>query len=326
MKYLYKYSSIENAIKSLEGEYIYLSSPKDFNDLFDSSLGFNEEAMKKLFITLVSSHQIINGKSFIDIAKGVFPFSEFPTHSLEEQYDFIEFFLSENNFKFLENFGNENQNEMIDKILDKAVEITGLQPTENDIKAYDKFRSFNFLNFLQELMDKYKVQIQEARDYITGYKFKIGCLTEVKNSNYMWALYASNFKGVCLEYDYEELNKDADNEIYQINYSSVRPILLHTDIIEYINNLEYKDKFEQKIMNIYTTKFIEFSNEREWRIIKVQEAREFKTKALRKIILGYNLKEETKEVFKKYALKLNVEIEEIDYSSDSYELNFKKAD
>ena len=48
--YLYKYSNLENTKRSLKDSYIYMSSPENFNDIYDSILGYEEDNIQQILI------------------------------------------------------------------------------------------------------------------------------------------------------------------------------------------------------------------------------------------------------------------------------------
>lgn len=327
MKYLYKYSNIENAKKALEGQYIFLSSPENFNDIYDSSFGFKLDDLKKVIIGEIASRVKIGEKSYIDLAKKNEIFSNIKTDTSEERYYFIDLFLSEDYFKFLENFGESNSGELFDKLLNKITEITGLNPTTADIELLNKMKEFNYTEFISNFINDKHIQIEQIKKLLHGCILRIGCLSEVHNSNYMWALYANNFNGVCLEYDFQILNKETKKDLHKITYSSDRPVIEKEVIFRFLDdNVMGEKKLEENILKTLTTKNIEFKNENEWRIIKSNANNYFKTKALKRILLGVGITNYDRDIFKNYARKYNIEIYELDYRNDSYTIEFSKIE
>ncbi|BCR36680.1 DUF2971 domain-containing protein [Mariniplasma anaerobium] len=327
MNTLYKYTSIENAKKSLEGGYIYLSSPENFNDIYDSSFGFNLDEMKKVIIGEIASRSKIGDKSYIDLAKNVKAFSNKKTDTAEDRYDFIDLFLSNDYFKILEKFGRTNQSELFDELLLKSTEVIGSEPTPDDLEVIDRMKKFDYNELLLKIINDNKDGVEHLKQLINGFIFKIGCLSEIHTSNYMWALYANNFKGVCLEYDYKILKKEVKGDLYKISYSVNRPIIQRESILTFIDDQAKGEKLlEEEILKTLTTKHIEFINEREWRIIKLDSDNNFATKSIKKIFLGHRLSNPDILIFKNYAKKYKIDLYQLICKDDTYTIEFSKID
>lgn len=101
--------------------------------------------------------------------------------------------------------------------------------------------------------------------------------SEEKSSLLMWAHYADNYSGMCVEYDFSRLPEDLLFHLYPICYSSRRStsrylehaIIEHKDLKRmneencYPNDCDYiKD-----IMSLFLTKSISWSYEKEWRLL-----------------------------------------------------------
>lgn len=325
VKSLYKYTSLENAKKSLDGKYIYLCSPEKFNDVFDSSLGFRLEELERVFVAELSSRMKLNNKSFIDIAKNVDIFSNMKTDTANERYDFMDFFLKDENFGFVKDFGEIDQNDFVDKLIEKSTDVTKKELSEAELEIINKFRNLNFNEIVSQEVEKKKEKINDLSDFINGFKFRVGCLTEKHTSNYMWALYADDFRGVCLEYDYKILLKETKRDLYKVNYSSVRPLIQTKTVLDFIDKKKDSKKcFEKDIIKIITTKSIEFEKELEWRIIKYQTNNEFYTKALKGIYVAENINAEELQYFINCAITNNISLYIMIREFDSFQIKFKK--
>lgn len=90
----------------------------------------------------------------------------------------------------------------------------------------------------------------------------ISCLSESDESLLMWAHYANNHRGICVEYDLMEINNQLHFTPVPIIYSNERVCFnnLNTDTAE-------NDAFAFFLRSI-TSKSEEWSYEREWRIIR----------------------------------------------------------
>ena len=327
MKNLYKYSNAENAKQALLESYIYLSSPEAFNDIYDTSLGFVEDDLKRIAIAEISNNAKIHNQSFLDIAKRFKPFEKNETETVYDRFKFIDSFLSEDNFSMLNDFGKRNQQEIFDELILKASEISGLVPSEKDYELINLLKHYDFNEFFNSLNLDNNEALNKLIQIIDGTFFRIGCLTENNKSNYMWGLYANNFKGVCLEYDFHKLYKEVDGDLYKISYEKSRPLISKDAILKLIESFGGDDeKLRQEFLKILTTKFVEFENEKEWRIIKDFKFNKLHTKSLKKIYIGYKLPIEDIAFFKGVAKQKNIELYELIKQNDSYEIHFEKID
>jgi len=90
----------------------------------------------------------------------------------------------------------------------------------------------------------------------------ISCFSESDDSLLMWAHYANNHRGICVEYDLMEINKQLQFTPIPIVYSNDRVCYNMLDV----NTVE-KDAISLFVQSL-TSKSEEWSYEREWRIIR----------------------------------------------------------
>ena len=90
----------------------------------------------------------------------------------------------------------------------------------------------------------------------------IVCLSESDESLLMWAHYANNHHGMCVEYDLMEINK-------QLNFTPV-PIIYSNDRVCFnvLNPATIENDSVALFLRSITSKSEEWSYEREWRIIR----------------------------------------------------------
>lgn len=89
----------------------------------------------------------------------------------------------------------------------------------------------------------------------------VSCLSESENSLLMWAHYAHNHRGICVEYDLLEINRILNFSAIPVIYSEERPCFdcLDPQIIQ-------KDALKLLVQSL-TSKSSEWRYEKEWRII-----------------------------------------------------------
>ena len=106
-------------------------------------------------------------------------------------------------------------------------------------------------------------------------QYRIACFSEEKSSIPMWAYYANNHKGVCLEYDLEKLNIEDRYEyelkraFCKVHYSNYRP----------------KDKHGDYSLVVKSS---QWSHEKEWRLICDTKSDYISVPCLSDVYLGIN--------------------------------------
>lgn len=107
----------------------------------------------------------------------------------------------------------------------------------------------------------------------------IASLAEVFDHEPMWAHYADQFRGMCVQYNMNALLKGLGDEIAitRMMYSEQEPILLAD-----------RSTPPEKARHCLSSKTVRWANEREWRIFRDGrgEASYGREKAIRKILLG----------------------------------------
>ena len=94
----------------------------------------------------------------------------------------------------------------------------------------------------------------------------VACLSESYNSLLMWAHYANNHCGICVEYELLEINKQLGYSPVPIVYSNERACFRN------LNSGFYEKDAVKLFFEAITSKSIEWSYEREWRIVQDQKA------------------------------------------------------
>ena len=112
---------------------------------------------------------------------------------------------------------------------------------------------------------------QETKSFCSNFKsmrstMGISCLSESDDSLLMWAHYANNHRGMCVEYDLMEINK-------QLQFTPV-PIIYSKDRVcfDTLNPDTAGNDAVALFIQSLTSKSEEWSYEREWRIIREDTA------------------------------------------------------
>lgn len=193
------------------------------------------------------------------------------------------------------------------------------------IDAFSDFRSFysKMINIIQE------------RIYS---KFRVACLSERNDSTLMWSHYADDHKGVCFEYDFTHtkmvnpLYHYTRACLYHITYSNTRmdlaDILTEPDIYEkLLNNEELPIDVFKKIYMSLLTKDVDWSYEKEWRIIMSDiPDQELPVPPVRKIFLGINVSEYAKKELIKIANEKRIPVFQMALSPNRFKLEWYPID
>ncbi len=180
----------------------------------------------------------------------------------------------------------------------------------------------------RELKGNMHREFRQMRSAFEALKETIGisCLSESENSLLMWAHYADNHRGICVEYNLLETNQ-------QLNFTPV-PVM-YTDIKACFDSLNLEtieqDTFKLFIRSI-TSKSPEWKYEREWRIIRDDKACGDRWSAENKgalldmirptsIILGCQADEDTRGVFEEYCKASKVNLYKMKKDDSQYRLN-----
>ncbi len=110
------------------------------------------------------------------------------------------------------------------------------------------------------------------------------CFTENPKDIIMWAHYANNHRGICLDIT---IPKDT-HSLKKLRYTEEQPIFaIH----------ESMNERHGKLMELFYTKSIHWQHEEEWRMVATEGdvAREIPGASITQIIYGINSSEETKE-------------------------------
>lgn len=94
----------------------------------------------------------------------------------------------------------------------------------------------------------------------------VACLCESDDSLLMWAHYANNHQGICVEYDLMDINKVLGFTAVPVIYSEERPCF------NFLNPQSLQNDSTELLIHSLTSKSVEWQYEREWRIIRDKEA------------------------------------------------------
>ncbi|MEJ5084339.1 DUF2971 domain-containing protein [Brucella pseudogrignonensis] len=118
-----------------------------------------------------------------------------------------------------------------------------------------------------------------ARNTISG--FGLVSFSNSYENLPMWAYYASNFAGMCLEFETTDLH------IGDFHNENVYPVKYERDALPAIGFVELANGFPHTIQERFTRKRIEWKHENEWRLLVGSVGRKYYLDdALRRVFLG----------------------------------------
>lgn len=185
---LYRYRAYNsNNIESLRNEYIWLSSPNDFNDIFDSSVSINLLDKNIIHHTLRSTIKETN--------------AEFSDSELKQLDNLVHRVIDGQKLIHFKKLLDSNEyTNLKQKLLQYGNSIESWYQAFKNIKTYN-WDIFNKINC------------------------KIACFAEKYDNILMWSHYADSNKGFCLEYDTTQIKKTLYPILYQKNTKFLNKIL-----------------------------------------------------------------------------------------------------
>lgn len=178
---------------------------------------------------------------------------------------------------------------------------------------------------INKILEVLQVEFDSLKDTVG-----VSCLSELDDSLLMWAHYANNHRGFCVEYDLMEINNVLKFTAIPVIYSKEKTCFNFFDL----NSIENEGLFKLFIQSL-SSKSPEWSYEKEWRIIRDQGACGDKWNAEKKgallemirpnsIILGCAAKPDFEQEIKDYCRSNEINLYKMEKDKLQYRLN-KKA-
>lgn len=242
---VFKYTSVDSAIKIVKSGSVLLNNPKDFNDPFDCEIQIDENNNKKTF-DLVVNYYAFKAVSDLIQGKGL---------KLTKSQKLLFLFV-----------GLELK--LYKKVLGKTKTYEP-QPFFNAFINKVSKNNPTVRNAIEESKGKYS---NELVDKVTSIKDKalVSCFSKRNDSVLMWSHYADSHHGVCIEFDEEKRE-----EFSEVSYSKEKT---HFDLYSVVSRIlaydyfkedvDLSDKsFNKMIMAPFFTKSTDWSYEEEIRCV-----------------------------------------------------------
>lgn len=157
--------------------------------------------------------------------------------------------------------------------------------------------------------EKSRTRIQSALE-----NMGIASMSEVSDHEPMWAHYADQFKGMCIQYSLNRLLKGlgADIAITRMMYSEREPVLL-----------DDKSDSTDRARLCLSSKTVRWASEREWRVFRIEQgpAKYEDLNTVTKLFLGSRVSAPDEERVREAGETLGVPV--VKMTIDAYSIRFK---
>ena len=128
----------------------------------------------------------------------------------------------------------------------------------------------SFINIMEEYYKQESLNLFDMLDYVHTYVF---CLSETNDSTLMWAHYANENTGICIEYDFNKIDESTliNKSIFPVAYSS-QPI----DVLPLIGekpSVKVLYPYDAAILCAALNKADVWEYEKEWRFVEIDVKR-----------------------------------------------------
>lgn len=190
-------------------------------------------------------------------------------------------------------------------------------------KTKELLNSPNANNILELKAEKISNELKENNEKVTNNIF-VSCFSEKSNlsSLLMWGHYANCHQGFCLEYDFREMNHKIPEGIIPILYNN-----------KFQNDIKGESDVECRTFCLATafTKSTEWLYEKEWRILKIEEAQAGKPGYLlpfikpSKIYLGCKAEPRLKNDLFEICNSQKIDLFEMKMKQGAFELSYRRC-
>ena len=219
--------------------------------------------------------------------------------------------------------GNNHFSEDDIKMMKKCSEDKFYEIVENKSELFSKYPKGTLKSFSNKVIKDFCDSTNDKACAQNLSNIYICALSETNKSPAMWAHYADEFSGFCIEYDFSDF-------IWQPLWCSLNPVVYTNkipDFSEYFSN----NKYFNNLISTYAAmiKAEDWSYEREWRLIiplGKQESGFFLVNAPRPkaIYLGLRISEENENKLIAAAKNKNIKIFKMVRPSSTFEIEFKE--
>lgn len=165
-------------------------------------------------------------------------------------------------------------NDPTEVYIDKG--FTDEEHVESLVKGYGRSRG-KAQCYVNKFQENESVQETERIYLDVLSKFSAVSFTESNCNLPLWAYYAGDFSGICIEYDNRLLHKSfLDNKVRKVSYTDKPDFQsVRQEISEYLINNDRMDELENSMLKRVSNKHCSWSHEQEWRWIFGSEGKQY---------------------------------------------------
>lgn len=302
----------EYSLINLENNSLFLSSPRNFNDPFDSFVCIEAEKFKKIYLL-----KKLKELSLISKEEKEDKISE------KEYYELFHSWTKETEPPFIPN--KTRPKHFIFALFDIRNKKNG-----------------SLSALLYEIVEEARRECRKKIDYIRNMEFKISCFsnfedeTELLKNTTMWSHYAENHQGFCIKYKTDFNNLINGNAIrcglFPINYTAKVPQISPRELmkLKYVGEeLNLNRPALKTAYKTMTTKSRSWSYEKEWRLILSKYDSDILTNNTmpfldaEAIFLGAKIESNLKKFLVQIATKKEIPIYQTKLSNETFELRLE---
>lgn len=321
---VFKYCSVNTAEKILAKNSVLLNTPNQFNDPYDTDIVFDKKDLKS------AAHIVINYT--LDLAMMKELREHYHTLPLVQKIIAapakLRFKLNDiTNKKFQEYRPTINYSRMLE--IFTRIGLKNGKPGSESQVALENIMQLKNDRLIETELEK--LVSDKSKELL------ISCFSKVEDSILMWAHYADNNKGICIEFE---------NEVFlEMFYSSVKSSLKikklmykvlwhHYEQSKFEINENHESKYMLSILP-FLTKSDDWEYEKEVRcilsktnskaILQEDNRYYYSMKRIKSIILGCRVSSDDRDKIIKIAESRNLPIYEMVLSKDTYKLEKKQV-
>ena len=343
-------------IENIQNGVVYAQTPLNMNDPFDSMIGYSPEYIYENCIKmLIDCFDIDDNvksiivlfmkyKAFGKLANFISELKELKDYLLTKQKS-----MHKTNLDF-KNFVSIHKKELYNKlpkklksVLDESLFIVYtcfvINLINKEISELSVAKMIEMDDTLEEIHQKTKEIMDEIyfprfKDFLS--KLTVSCFSSSGwNNQLMWAHYANSYSGICVEYDFNKIEKNI-GFIYPVTYTNKRPTLSLQDIG--ISGFSYEDKKAGvNYCDIDMNKFFSYllsknecwSYEKEWRIINFGESNTpilIELRCIKSITFGLKVDKLCKKLLLEVCKENGIECYNLTVDKEEYRLDRERID
>lgn len=193
------------------------------------------------------------------------------------------------------------------------------------------------VNWIGGLCDKWNgIGMQEEVDKLIKYSINarketgICALSEINDSQVMWAMYSGNYAGYCIEYDFEN-DIEAAIDTFPVIYQNKRNNNVLTAIVAMGLNAAVREMSKGQLttdvtqyLQAFLTKSEEWSFQKEWRVVR-EPNEHVPAPRVKAIYVGHRADEKNLELIKELSRKMGFDVYKTSINPKTLKIEFEKV-